>query len=366
MGFRCGIIGLPNVGKSTLFNALTSSSQAAAANYPFCTVEPNIGRIPVPDKQLEIVARIAGSRNVIPTILDVMDIAGLVRGASEGEGLGNKFLGQIREVEALLHVVRCFEDDQIGHVEGAIDPIRDIELVETELILTDMESLERQRERMVKRAKIGDKGAEELQPIIENALAILHQGKPLRMFSVGKEEQVLLKSLNLLTTKPVLFICNVDEESAHSGNELSEQVSKYTSQDEVGVVVISVAIEAEIAALETSEENIDFLSDLGMENAGLERVLYAGQKLLGLLRFLTAGPKEARAWTLKSGGTARDAAGKIHSDMARGFICAETISFEDFVYYNGEADAKAAGKIRQEGADYIVKEADVILFRFNV
>lgn len=366
MGFRCGIIGLPNVGKSTLFNALTSSSQAAAANYPFCTVEPNIGCVPVPDKQLEIVARIAGSKSVIPTVLDVLDIAGLVRGASDGEGLGNKFLGQIREVEALLHVVRCFEDEQIAHVEGAIDPIRDIELVETELVLADMESLERQKIRVQKQIKTGDKEAKELQPIIENALTTLHQGKPLRTLFATKEEQNLIKSLNLLTTKPVLFICNVGEDCAHSGNELSKQVMTYSSNDSAGVVVVSVAIEAEIAALETSEERRDFLCDLGMESAGLERVLCAGQKLLGLLRFLTAGPKESRAWTLKAGSTARDAAGKIHSDMAKGFICAETISFEDFVEYNGEAGAKVAGKVRQEGGDYIVAEADVILFRFNV
>ena len=366
MGFRCGIVGLPNVGKSTLFNALTSAALADTGNYPFCTVEPNVGRVPVPDRELETIAGMAKSVRIVPTMLEVVDIAGLVRGASQGEGLGNQFLAQIREVDAILHMVRCFEDDQISHVEGPIDPIRDIELIETELMLADLESLERQLDGVVKRSRGGDKEAKALQLLIDRALAALRDGKPVRSLEFSDDERALLKLLHLLTAKPVLYVCNVDEGHARDGNAESEAVAGRAAQEGAEAVVVSAAIESDIAALGEAEEKRAFLDDLGLESAGLERVIHAGHRLLGLIRFLTVGPKEARAWTLRKGAGAREAAGNIHSDMARGFICAETISFEDFIANGGEVGAKSAGKMRQEGADYAIQESDVILFRFNV
>ena len=366
MGFRSGIVGLPNVGKSTLFNALTNAALADTGNYPFCTVEPNVGRVPVPDRELETLARIAKSARMVPTVLEVVDIAGLVRGASNGEGLGNQFLAQIREVDAILHMVRCFEDAQVSHVEGPIDAIRDIELIETELMLADLESLERQLDGVIKRGRGGDKEAKALQPLIEKALEALRDGTPVRSLEISADERPLLKMLHLLTAKPVLYVSNVDEGHARDGNEESDAVARRAAAEGAEAVVVSAAIEAEIAALGEAEEKRAFLDDLGLEAAGLERVIHAGHRLLGLIRFMTCSPKEARAWTLKKGAGAREAAGNIHSDMARGFICAETITFEDFVASGGEAGAETAGKMRQEGADYAIKESDVILFRFNV
>lgn len=366
MGFRCGIVGLPNVGKSTLFNALTSAALADTGNYPFCTVEPNVGRVPVPDHELETIASIAKSTRIVATMLEVVDIAGLVRGASQGEGLGNQFLAQIREVDAILHMVRCFEDDQVSHVEGPIDPLRDIELIETELMLADLESLERQLDGVIKRARGADKEAKALQPLIGKALEVLRAGKPVRALDLTEDERPLLKMLHLLTAKPMLYVCNVDEQQASDGNAQSAAVAQRAADEGAQAVVVSAAIEAEIAALGDVEEKRAFLENLGLETAGLERVIHAGHHLLGLIRFMTAGPKEARAWNLRQGASAREAAGNIHSDMARGFICAETIAYEDFLASGGEAGAKATGKMRQEGADYTVKDRDVILFRFNV
>jgi GTP-binding protein YchF len=365
VGFNCGIVGLPNVGKSTLFNALTSTAAAAAANYPFCTIEPNTGRVPVPDPRLDVIAEIAKSEKIIETQLEVIDIAGLVRGASKGEGLGNQFLGAIRGVDAILHVLRCFEDDDIAHVEGGVDPVRDADLIETELLLADLASMERRSEGLIKRARGGDKEAKAQLALIEMIRPSMEEGIPARRLQAAREVPEDLKALDLMTAKPILYVCNVDEESAATGNALSAKVKEQAERDDAGTVVVSAAIEAELAQL-GKEDRTDYLLSLGLERPGLDRVIQAGYRLLGLSTFLTAGPKEARAWTIVDGMTAHEAAGCIHTDFQRGFICAETIAYADYVEYGGEAGAREAGKLRQEGRDYVVKDGDVILFRFNV
>jgi GTP-binding protein YchF len=366
MGFRCGIVGLPNVGKSTLFNALTATAAAAAANYPFCTIEPNVGRVPVPDPRLDKLAALAKSAKTVPTQLEFVDIAGLVRGASKGEGLGNQFLGHIREVDAIAHVLRCFEGGDITHVEGSIDPIRDAETVETELMLSDMESLEKRLSNLQKKAKTGDKEAKAQLDLVEPALAALRDGKPARTVKIAPEQQDLWRQLQLITSKPVLYVCNVEEASADKGNSLSAKVAAMAAKQGASSVVISAAIEAEIAQLPGEEEKREFLASLGLSETGLARVIQAGYGLLGLQTFFTAGPKEARAWTVRKGAKAPEAAGVIHTDFERGFIAAETIAYDDYVALGGEAAAKEAGKARTEGRDYPVKDGDVFLFRFNV
>ncbi|HWT99601.1 MAG TPA: redox-regulated ATPase YchF [Terriglobales bacterium] len=367
MGFNCGIVGLPNVGKSTLFNALTSTAAAQAANYPFCTIEPNVGRVAVPDPRLDKIAVLGKSAKIVPTQLEFVDIAGLVRGASKGEGLGNQFLANIRETDAIVHVLRCFEGE-VTHVEGSVDPIRDAETVETELMLADMESLEKRHDSAVKKAKGGDKEAKALIEITEPVLAALREGKPARtvVASLTPEQRPIFKQLQLLSGKPVLYACNVEEASAATGNALSEKVAAKAKAEGAVAVVISAAIEAEVAQLGTDEEKVEFLSELGLEETGLARVIRAGYGLLGLLTFFTVGPKEARAWTVRAGAKAPEAAGVIHTDFERGFIRAETIGYDDFIACNGEAGAKEAGKMRAEGKEYVVIDGDIFNFRFNV
>jgi GTP-binding protein YchF len=367
MGFNCGIVGLPNVGKSTLFNALTSTAAAQAANYPFCTIEPNVGRVAVPDPRLDKIAVLGKSAKIVPTQLEFVDIAGLVRGASKGEGLGNQFLANIRETDAIVHVLRCFEGE-VTHVEGSVDPIRDAETVETELMLADMESLEKRHDSAVKKAKGGDKEAKALIEITEPVLAALREGKPARtvVASLTPEQRPIFKQLQLLSGKPVLYVCNVEEASAATGNALSEKVAAKAKAEGAVAVVISAAIEAEVAQLGTDEEKVEFLSELGLEETGLARVIRAGYGLLGLLTFFTVGPKEARAWTVRAGAKAPEAAGVIHTDFERGFIRAETIGYDDFIACNGEAGAKEAGKMRAEGKEYVVIDGDIFNFRFNV
>ncbi len=365
MGFNCGIVGLPNVGKSTLFNALTGTAAAAAENYPFCTIEPNIGRVPVPDARLDRIAGIAKPPKVTPTMLEFVDIAGLVRGASEGEGLGNQFLGNIREVDAIIHLLRCFEGD-VTHVDDSVDPIRDAETVDTELMLADLESLERQRETAIKKARGADKEAKQKLEVLEPVAAALSEGRPARSVALPAEQDRAYRQLQLLTAKPVLYLANVDEESAAAGNAHAAALEVRAEQEGAGFVVISAAIEAELAQLGDPEEKQAFLETLGLEEPGLARVIRAGYQLLDLITFFTAGPKEARAWTLRRGAKAPEAAGVIHSDFERGFIRAETIAYDDYVACNGEAGAKDAGKMRAEGRSYLVRDGDVILFRFNV
>ncbi len=366
MGFNCGIVGLPNVGKSALFNALTATQAAEAAKYPFSTREANIGRVAVPDERLAVCARLAKSAKIIPTQLEFVDIAGLVRGASKGQGLGNQFLGHLRDVDAIAHILRCFEDDNVVHVEGTVDPIRDAETVETELMLADLESLERRAVAAQKRARGGDREARAQLAIIEPVLAGLQEGVPARRAALTQEQQLELKSLQLLSAKPVLYIANVDETAAATGNAGSQRVAEYAAAQGAEAVVISAAIEAELAVLADPDERNELLAALGLGETGLDQVIRAGYALLDLITFLTAGPKEARAWTIPRGAKAPQAAGVIHSDFEKGFIRAETIAYADFVTHGGEQGAKDAGRMRLEGADYVVRDGDVMHFRFNV
>ena len=365
MGFKCGIVGLPNVGKSTLFNALTQTAAAQAANYPFCTIEPNVGEVSVPDDRLDKIAKIAGSKATIPTRLTFVDIAGLVRGASKGEGLGNQFLANIREVDAIAYVLRCFEDDDVTHVEGRVDPIADAETVETELMLADLDSLERRRPALEKKAKGQDKEAKAALALVDTALRFVSAGKPARLAltEIPESEHRTFRQLQLLAAKPALYVCNVDEASAGTGNAYSKLVEERFGGAESEIVVISAKIEAELAHLDEEERKL-FLNELGLEEPGLNRLIAAGYRLLGLITYFTAGPQETRAWTITRGTTAPGAAGVIHTDFEKGFIRAETIAYRDFVALGGEAGAKEAGKMRLEGKDYMVHDGDVMHFRF--
>ncbi len=366
MGFNCGIVGLPNVGKSALFNALTATQAAEATKYPFSTREANVGRVAVPDERLEVCARLAKSRRIVPTQLEFVDIAGLVRGASKGQGLGNQFLGHLRAVDAIAHILRCFEDENIVHVEGSVDPLRDAETVETELMLADLESLERREVAAQKRARGGDREAKAQLELIEPALAALRDGKPARLAEIAAGRHGELAALQLLTAKPIFYIANVDEGAAASGNEASRRVAGFAAAQGAQTVVVSAAIEAELALLADPAERREFLATIGLGETGLDRVIRAGYALLDLITFLTAGPKEARAWTITRGTKAPQAARVIHSDFEKGFIRAETIGYDDFVAYGGEQGAKDAGKMRLEGADYTVRDGDIMHFRFNV
>jgi GTP-binding protein YchF len=366
MGFRCGIVGLPNVGKSTLFNALTETAAAQAANYPFCTIEPNVGRVAVPDPRLHEIARIGKSATIIETQLEFVDIAGLVRGASTGEGLGNQFLGNIREVDAIVHVLRCFEEGDVTHVEGKVDPIADAETVETELMLSDLESLEKRVPALAKKATQGDKEAKIQASVLGQALELLRESKPARLTQPKDEEEAkALERAQLLTAKPVLYVCNVDEGDAATGNVHSARVFEKAAAEGAKAVVISAAIEAEIAMM-APEDRAEFLKDLGLAETGLSQIIRAGYALLDLITFFTVGPKEARAWTVEKGSKAPQAAGAIHTDFERGFIRAETMAFDDYVAHGGEAGAREAGKWRSEGKDYVTRDGDIMLFRFNV
>ncbi len=366
MGFRCGIVGLPNVGKSTLFNALTETQAAQAANYPFCTIEPNVGQVSVPDERLDRIAAIAKSAKIIPTQLAFVDIAGLVKGASQGEGLGNQFLGNIREVDAIVHVLRCFEDDDIQHVANKVDPIADAEVVETELMLADLDSLEKRVDNAKRRATSGDKEAKAMASVLGQALELLRDGKPARLVEPGSDDEArVFAQAQLLTAKPVLYVCNVAEADAANGNALTEQVFAKAAAEGAGAVVVSAAIESELVAM-PAVERAEYLAELGLSESGLSRVIRAGYKLLGLNTFFTAGPKESRAWTFPAGARAPQAAGEIHTDFERGFIRAETIAYPDYIALNGEAGAREAGKLRQEGKEYLVQDGDVMLFKFNV
>jgi ribosome-binding ATPase len=364
MGFKCGIVGLPNVGKSTLFNALTQTAAAQAANYPFCTIEPNVGDVAVPDSRIEALAKIASSKEIIPTRITFVDIAGIVKGASKGEGLGNQFLANIREVDAIAHVVRSFEDSDITHVANKIDPLEDIETINTELMLADLESLEKRINGLEKKAKQGDKEAKESLDLAKRALELLVEGKPARLVKRTSDEERVFTQLNLLTSKPVLYVCNVEEASADKGNGFSQRVLEYALSEGAKAVVVSAKIESEIAVMPQGDQ-ADFLEAIGLEEPGLNRVIREGYALLDLVTYFTVGPKEARAWTITKGTKAPAAAGVIHSDFERGFIRSETISYADYTQFKGEAGAKEAGKFRLEGKEYVVQDGDVLHFRFN-
>jgi len=364
MGFRMGIVGLPNVGKSTLFNALTKTAAAQAANFPFCTIEPNVGEVAVPDRRLDTLAQIAGSKQIIPTRITFVDIAGLVKGASKGEGLGNQFLANIREVDAIAHVLRCFEDGDITHVEGRVDPIADAEVIETELMIADMESIERRLANIARKLKGGDKEAVAQERLLKQALAALEEGRPARSLTIADDDRKAWDMLQLLTAKPVLYVCNVAEDEAAQGNALSSKVEEMARAQGAGHVVISARIEEEISQLD-AEEAAMFLSEMGLEEAGLDRLIRAGYDLLGLQTYFTVGPKEARAWTITKGTLAPQAAGVIHGDFEKGFIRSETIAYDDYVAGRGEAGAREAGKLRVEGKTYEVKDGDVLHFLFN-
>ena len=364
MGFRMGIVGLPNVGKSTLFNALTRTAAAQAANYPFCTIEPNVGEVAVPDPRLSVIADIAKSAQMIPARMTFVDIAGLVKGASKGEGLGNQFLANIREVEAIAHVLRCFEDGDVTHVEGRVNPIEDAEIIETELMLADLDSVQKRREGVERRIRSGDKEAKVQARLLDEVAKLLEDGQPARMLAVDEDDARAFRMLQLLTAKPILYVCNVDEGSAAEGNEHSRAAQAMAASQGAASVVISAAIEAEIAQLD-AEERDAFLAEMGLEEAGLDRLIREGYRLLDLITYFTAGPKEARAWTIPAGYRAPQAAGAIHTDFEKGFIRAETVAHDDYVTLGGEQGAKDAGKMRLEGKDYVVADGDVMHFRFN-
>ncbi|CAM4070702.1 redox-regulated ATPase YchF [Palleronia rufa] len=364
MGFKMGIVGLPNVGKSTLFNALTRTAAAQAANFPFCTIEPNVGEVAVPDPRLDRLAAIAGSRQIVPTRMTFVDIAGLVKGASRGEGLGNQFLANIRECDAIAHVLRCFQDDDVTHVEGRVDPVADAETIETELMLADLDSVERRLQGLTRKVRGGDREAVQQERLLKAAQAVLEEGRPARTVAVSEEDAKAWRSLQLLTAKPILYVCNVAEDEAAAGNALTARVAEMARAEGAGTVVISARIEEEIAQLDAAE-SAEFLQELGLEEAGLDRLIKAGYALLGLQTYFTVGPKEARAWTIRQGTLAPQAAGVIHGDFERGFIRAETTAYGDYVALGGEAGAKDAGKMRVEGKSYLVRDGDVMHFLFN-